>query len=85
MSLLLCIYIGVFMLVLQLCVFGSAYDWLPSLGADTGNTGQQKSLSGVGKAESDFVVPDVEKTVISHLASSNPALRSQFETLIPLE
>ena len=76
------------MLVLQLYVFGSAYDRLPSLGADMENMGwlRQKSLSGVGKAESDFfVVADTEKTVIPHLASSNPASRPQFETLIPLE
>lgn len=44
------------MLVLQLYVFASAYDQLPSLGANAENTGQlrQKNLSGVEKAEIDF-------------------------------
>lgn len=67
------------MLVLQLYVFRSAYDRLPSLGADKENIGRlrQKSLSGVEKAETDFVV---KKAVIPRLASSNPASRPQFET-----
>lgn len=44
------------MLVLQLYVFGSAYDQLPPLGANAENTGclRQKRLSGVEKAEGDF-------------------------------
>lgn len=58
-------FVFVFILVVQLYVIGSAYDQLPSLGADTENISQlkQKSLSGAGKAESDFfVVADVQKT-----------------------
>lgn len=76
------------MLVLQLYMFGSACNRLPSLGADTEDIHQlrQKSLSGVGKAERDFfLVAVVEKTVIPHLATSNPASRLQFETLIPFK
>lgn len=44
------------MLVLQLYVFGSAYDRLRSLGPHMESIGRlrQKSLLGVGKAESDF-------------------------------
>jgi len=74
-------------LVLQRDVLGSACDPLPRPGADAENVGRlrQKSLAGVGKAQSSFfLVALVEKAVIPHLASLSPASRPQFQTRIAL-